>query len=433
MRHRYEWLGAARALADWQGGWIEPATSPNRVGRWRRGAAVWMMAGLIGCAAPQAHIEDAARTGPRPVSPVSGRTDREAASTFVRSELATDGRSQVKIGNGALWSSGTLAQSPAEQRAATHALGNDSSAVKGTAPRDASETPAAPRELPEVEVDAPLSWTLGDGLSAAVTIRNLEGVARDYTCYVMVGATANNQEPLGDLLGPQTETCRIDAGDDARVPIELPWEAITPWPGWTQFITINVAVTRVHDQRRWFCCPRIVIGNMPITVRLNVSDTVRIGELVHAKVTYENPFAMPVTDARLTLFGGHGLLIDGVEEEETLTLSSIGPCETGVVERTLVATAVGQEMVWASFFADATGRGDADATIRILHPRLPGDLNCDGFVLADDIASFRKALTEPNGYAAEYPDCDIYNADVNGDEVIDARDIGPFVAIFAGG
>ena len=64
--------------------------------------------------------------------------------------------------------------------------------------------------------------------------------------------------------------------------------------------------------------------------------------------------------------------------------------------------------------------------------RLPGDLNCDGEVNAFDIDPFVLALTDPDGYAAAWPDCDVMLADCNGDGEINVFDIDPFVELLAG-
>ncbi len=74
----------------------------------------------------------------------------------------------------------------------------------------------------------------------------------------------------------------------------------------------------------------------------------------------------------------------------------------------------------------------------IMHPRLVydalaaefaftvGDLNCDGRLDGDDIIPFALALTDPAGYEQQYPDCDILNADLDGDgnlNLADARSL----------
>jgi hypothetical protein len=64
---------------------------------------------------------------------------------------------------------------------------------------------------------------------------------------------------------------------------------------------------------------------------------------------------------------------------------------------------------------------------------LPGDMNCDGVISVSDIGGFVLALTNPAGYAAQYPDCDINNGDINGDSLITVSDIGPFVSLLTGG
>jgi glucose/arabinose dehydrogenase len=65
-------------------------------------------------------------------------------------------------------------------------------------------------------------------------------------------------------------------------------------------------------------------------------------------------------------------------------------------------------------------------------PIAPGDMNCDGVISVADIGPFVLALTDPAGYEAQYPDCDIDAADLNDDGVISTSDIGPFVALLTG-
>jgi len=59
----------------------------------------------------------------------------------------------------------------------------------------------------------------------------------------------------------------------------------------------------------------------------------------------------------------------------------------------------------------------------------PGDLNCDGAVNNFDIDPFVLALTDPAGYAQQFPNCDRMLADINGDGVVDNFDIDPFVKL----
>jgi hypothetical protein len=44
-----------------------------------------------------------------------------------------------------------------------------------------------------------------------------------------------------------------------------------------------------------------------------------------------------------------------------------------------------------------------------------------------------RALSDPAGYAAAYPNCDILNGDCNGDTYVDFDDINPFVVLLSGG
>ncbi len=61
-----------------------------------------------------------------------------------------------------------------------------------------------------------------------------------------------------------------------------------------------------------------------------------------------------------------------------------------------------------------------------------GDMNCDGFVTVGDIGPFVLALTDPAGYALQYPECDINNGDINMDGFVTVGDIGAFVALLTG-
>jgi hypothetical protein len=64
---------------------------------------------------------------------------------------------------------------------------------------------------------------------------------------------------------------------------------------------------------------------------------------------------------------------------------------------------------------------------------IKGDMNCDRCITQADVNPFVLALTNPAQYALQYPDCEIMNADVNGDGYINFGDIDPFVALLEGG
>ncbi|HWL92596.1 MAG TPA: hypothetical protein VNT79_03605, partial [Phycisphaerae bacterium] len=61
-----------------------------------------------------------------------------------------------------------------------------------------------------------------------------------------------------------------------------------------------------------------------------------------------------------------------------------------------------------------------------------GDMNCDGSVDIDDFDPFALALTDPDGYLAEFEDCDIESADISGDNLRDGRDVQAFVGLLLG-
>ncbi|MGD8452604.1 MAG: C1 family peptidase [Phycisphaerae bacterium] len=90
-----------------------------------------------------------------------------------------------------------------------------------------------------------------------------------------------------------------------------------------------------------------------------------------------------------------------------------GSLSGSVNPRTLVMT--NTKIVYAHF---VEGQGTS-----------PGDLNCDGTIDNFDISPFVLALTNPEGYAEQYPDCNLLNGDVNGDGELNNFDIGAFVGL----
>ncbi len=77
-----------------------------------------------------------------------------------------------------------------------------------------------------------------------------------------------------------------------------------------------------------------------------------------------------------------------------------------------------------------------DPSVRIVGtvtpPLHPGDMNCDGAVNFLDINPFVLALSDPAGYQAAYPNCNLMNGDTNGDGLVDFNDINPFVELLTG-
>ena len=83
-------------------------------------------------------------------------------------------------------------------------------------------------------------------------------------------------------------------------------------------------------------------------------------------------------------------------------------------------TAGGGDLFWAL----PEGRA-----LVLASPGLTGDLNCDGVVNFNDINPFVLALSNPAGYAQQFPNCNIQNGDINGDGQVNFADINPFVAL----
>jgi hypothetical protein len=58
-----------------------------------------------------------------------------------------------------------------------------------------------------------------------------------------------------------------------------------------------------------------------------------------------------------------------------------------------------------------------------------GDLNCNGAIGFDDINPFVLRLSNPAGYAEEFPNCPDARGDINGDGAVNFGDINPFVLV----
>jgi len=58
-----------------------------------------------------------------------------------------------------------------------------------------------------------------------------------------------------------------------------------------------------------------------------------------------------------------------------------------------------------------------------------GDLNCDGVVNPADVGPFVLALTDPEAYANQFPNCGVERADMNDDGLTDGRDVQGFVDV----
>lgn len=75
------------------------------------------------------------------------------------------------------------------------------------------------------------------------------------------------------------------------------------------------------------------------------------------------------------------------------------------------------------------GRIDVGADEFTDRPFVFGDMDCDGVRNNFDIDPFVLALSGPEVYAAEFPNCDARNADINGDGGVNNFDIDPFVGL----
>jgi len=60
---------------------------------------------------------------------------------------------------------------------------------------------------------------------------------------------------------------------------------------------------------------------------------------------------------------------------------------------------------------------------QMLVPDVPGDVNCDRLLTYADAMALSQALLDPDAFVAANPNCPIYKADVNADDLLDGNDI----------
>ena len=107
-----------------------------------------------------------------------------------------------------------------------------------------------------------------------------------------------------------------------------------------------------------------------------------------------------------------------------------GPASS-IIDRTELSGSP-SDMVFSDALETAVIAQPVPDGVDFIRWRKLGDLNCDCVLDAFDIDPFVLALTDPDAYAAQYPDCRRDNADTDGDGDVDAFDIDPFVELLTG-
>lgn len=154
------------------------------------------------------------------------------------------------------------------------------------------------------------------------------------------------------------------------------------------------------------------------------------------------------TDTWDGAFGGDGVQADGTEAALSFDASTTGPSGRVVIDVTNSIKAwlsdPSSNRGWVLFPMGTDGwdfytsEGDITPLLQvyyeILEPStLAGDMNGDGSITNADINPFVLALTDPEGYAAAFPDLDPdVLGDLNDDGLLTNADINPFVQALVG-
>lgn len=336
-------------------------------------------------ATPQERSEGLFQLGPTPVSAVKEELPQPFDGAFVLSEVDADVRHTVW--DGAAWvDSMPVDTTMVGRRMSTKAVGT----LDRVDITDTYKTPEAtmdPRSWPEVEVDAPASVAMGQPIDAAVTIRNVDALARDFTCYVLVRAVAQNGQELGVVAGPRTDPVTIPGGGMTNVAPGVTWNQLRPFLGLTEFIEFDVVVTRLHDEQRWFKQRVTVVRGLPVTIAVAPAGEVVQPGGVTVTVTCTNPLAEPLDAGTLTLTGGSALPIGGTARNEELPVPALAPGASVSFTRELSAAVLGRQMIAARWLVPGRIPGDAVTDIVVL-ARCPADINADGGIDGADTVDF---------------------------------------------
>jgi probable HAF family extracellular repeat protein len=363
-------------------------------------------------ATPQERSDGLFQLGPTPVSAVKEELPQPFDGAFVLSEVDSDVRHTVW--DGAAWvDSMPVDTTMVGRRMSTKAVGT-LDRVDITDTYKTPETTMDPRSWPEVEVDAPASLAMGQPIDAAVTIRNVDAVARDFTCYVLVRAVAQNGQELGVVAGPRTDPVTIPGGGMTNVAAGVTWNQLRPFLGLTEFIEFDVVVTRLHDEQRWFKQRVTVVRGLPVTIAVAPAGEVVQPGGVTVTVTCTNPLAEPLDAGTLTLTGGSALPIGGTARNEEIPVAALAPGASVSFTRELSAAVVGRQMIAARWLVPGRVPGDAVTDIAVL-ARCPADVNADGGIDGADIVDFFAAWEQgaPDG-------------DFNADGGVDFNDVEAF-------
>jgi transglutaminase 1 len=382
--------------------------------------------------------------GPTPVSAILAGTPQPFDGAFVRSEVDADVQYEERFfGN---CSNPTLITTLVGRRITTKAVGSFA-AEDVTDKYKVPETTPDPRDVSDVTVLAPDSVSLGANLPAEILVRNLSGEQKDFTVYVLVRSVAQNGDELGVIFGPRTDPITLAAGAEASVAVDVPWSEIAPQVRGREFVDVDVVVTRVDDERRWFVTHTVVVRGLPISIALNPAGPVQELANVEATVTCLNPLAEPIAAGTLTLFGGSSLPIGGTLRSEEIPVPALAPGETFTLTRTLAAIERGEQSLSASWFVSGVVPGQTMAVLTVLPPcpaditNTDGDLPGvpDGAIDNGDFQAFFAAFfmpeSDPLRLAADIANTDGETVLTGGgpDGAIDNGDFNAFFAAFFGG
>jgi hypothetical protein len=229
------------------------------------------------------------------------------------------------------------------------------------------------------------------------------------------------------------------AAVSASAAINLEWRPLSQTANLGDPVGVGLYAVSDSNQGQVFNSAQVIMTWDPAYLLLTgVDQTGSVGLMVSA-FTPNDSFGFnesnPPTD-------GDGIWFGFVQFGETRTATPQGSLLTTVMFNALALTPGtpvtmhedGQKPsrppaeTWViSGTYNVLGTLSGPAIVQIVPALTRGDLNCDGVINAFDIDPFVLALTDPAGYAAAFPGCNILNADIDCDGAVGPFDIDPFV------
>ena len=189
--------------------------------------------------------------------------------------------------------------------------------------------------------------------------------------------------------------------------------------------------------------PEVVVDSGVVEVNASIPDynTVGVTRSVEITESIRIESVELILNAQTDFLGDLRIVLIGPEGTESLLATERPDGQDDYVNYIFTSLRHWDELsegLWTVQISDRRSENVAlweDFSLRFYGTEIPplvGDLNCDGTINLFDVDPFILAVSDPAGYAAVHPMCDIAAGDCNADGTVDLFDVDPFVELLVG-